>query len=260
MVTLDDMILREDAFLRDAEKLHLTFDETVVYSQIEDADVRKRLREFVDYEGTFAEVLDEICSNVVGRTLFRLVATKAAMKRGGQRIGLYDGAQNSNLYSRKDFAVLINLRMFDDRGIGIDARQYYCIDEDGQIVPKRKTLVGTLFHEFCHALHDIEQISEITEAGELHNSNYILGCTWDNAEELRTISGCIFGVAYDPICDHCFDLCYSLGRGEPFRPRYSHRGFHDQTPPHEEAMERRKLAAHLSESRKIMDGWKKYVL
>ncbi|MDR3316950.1 MAG: hypothetical protein LBS68_02710 [Puniceicoccales bacterium] len=255
-----DALFREDTFLRDAECLHLTFDETIVYSQIEDADVRRRLGEFVRFDGEFEKVLDELCSNVVGRTLFRLIATKATLRRQGQKIGLFHGEGYRNLYSRPDFAVLTDLGMFDEGGNGLDSHQYYCINGDGEIEVRGKTLVGTLFHEFCHALHDIEQITEITEMGELHRSNVILGYTWDNAEELRTITGCIYGVSHDPVCDHCFDLCYSITKRLPFRPRYSHRGFSDSTPQREEEMERRKLAAHMVESKKIMEGWKNYVL
>lgn len=251
---------REDLFFNDAEGLHLTFDDTWIYSSIEDADVRARLGEFVEYEPLFSDVLDEICAGVVGRTLFRIIATKSAIRMGGKKIGLFNYDGSASIYSRKDFAVATNRDMFDEHGNGISSQQYYYINDKGEIDTKGKTLAGALFHEFCHALHDIEKISEITDLGELHRSNTILGYTWDSAEELRTITGCVYGGRYDPICEHCFDLCNSIVTRNPFHPRYSHKGYDVTTPPLDEQNGRRQLLAYFSESKKIMDGWKKYVL
>ncbi|MDR3117056.1 MAG: hypothetical protein LBT98_00550 [Puniceicoccales bacterium] len=252
-------VFREELFFEDAEKLHLTFDESWVYSQIPDGEVRERLGEILAYDSAFSAVLDEICSNVVGRTLFRLLSTKAAMAGKGQRLRLANrGDIAGSYYSRRDFAVLTNCGLFDGAGLARDGSCYYCLAEEGGIGSKPATFTATLFHEFCHALHDLEKISEITVAGELHRSNRILGRTWDNAEELRTITGCIYGVAQDPICDHCLDLNLALARGLPFLPRYSHKGFDAKTPPRDEEMGRRELLSYLSESRKILDGWKRY--
>lgn len=252
-------VFREELFFEDAEKLHLTFDESWVYSQIPDCEVRERLGEILAYDSIFSAVLDEICSNVVGRTLFRLLSTKAAMAGKEQNLRLVHRDCNGSYYSRRDFAVLTNRSLFDGAGLARDGSCYYCLEEEGKIGTKPATLTATLFHEFCHALHDLEKISEITVTGELHRSNSVLARTWDNAEELRTITGCIYGVAQDPICDHCLDLNLSLARGEPFHPRYSHKGFDADTLPREEEMGRRELLSYLSESRKILDGWKRYV-
>ncbi|MDR2664469.1 MAG: hypothetical protein LBB14_03025, partial [Puniceicoccales bacterium] len=63
-------IFNETKFFRDAEAVHLTFEEAVVYSQTQDSEVRGRANEYVNYEPEFEGALDEICSNVVGRTLF----------------------------------------------------------------------------------------------------------------------------------------------------------------------------------------------
>ncbi|MDR2030179.1 MAG: hypothetical protein LBP65_01790 [Puniceicoccales bacterium] len=254
-----DAVFREDLFIEDVGRLHLTFDESWVYSQIQDGEVRERLGEILAYDAIFSPVLDEICSNIVGRTLFRLLSTKASIAGKEQKIRLVNRAINGSYYSRKDFAILTNRNLFDDNGLSRDGSQYYCLDNAGGIGAKPATLTSILFHEFCHALHDLEKISEITEAGELHRSNAILGRTWDNAEELRTIAGCIYGIAQDPLCDHCLDLHLSLAGGRPFFPRYSHRGFDAQTPQREEEIGRRELLSYLSESRKIMDGWRRYV-
>ncbi|MDR1456580.1 MAG: hypothetical protein LBI34_00750 [Puniceicoccales bacterium] len=250
---------RNDLFFEDAEKLHLTFDDTWIYSGIEDAQVRARLCEFVEYEPLFSSVLDEICAGVVGRTLFRIIATKSAIHMGGKKIKLFNYSGEVSIYSRKDFAVVTNRSMFDEYGNGLSSRQYYYISDDGEIATKGKTLAGALFHEFCHALHDIEKIPEITNLDELYRSNAILGQTWDSAEELRTITGCVYGQRYDPVCDHCFDLCDSIVTENSFHPRYSHKGYDVTIPPPDELAGRRQLRAYLSESKKIMEGWKKYV-
>ncbi|MDR0428445.1 MAG: hypothetical protein LBG86_00195 [Puniceicoccales bacterium] len=254
------IIFRREDFFHDAESIHLTFDETWVYSSIQDCDVRKRLDEFVDYAPIFSDTLDDMCENVVGRTLFRLIGTKSTIRMNGRKIKLSNYEGKSSVYSRKDFAIMSNRSMFDDDGNGLSSRQYYYVNEKMELNVKSKNISMALFHEFCHALHDMEKISEITEIGELHRSNEILGAIWDNAEELRTITGCIYGTNYDPICDHCFDLCDSIRKEKPFNPRYSHRGYDSETSSRDEERERRRLIAYYSESQKIMNGWKKYVL
>ncbi|MDR1437836.1 MAG: hypothetical protein LBI69_02130 [Puniceicoccales bacterium] len=254
------MQFRTEDFFRDAEKVHLTFDETWAYSQIPDGEVRQQIGEILLFDSVFSKTLDGICENVVGRTLFRLLATKSSLYRGGKKMQLRQYEGKVSLYSRKDFSVMTNLAMFDEQGNGLSSRQYYYVNGDGEIDVKSKTISMALFHEFCHALHDMEQLSEMKESGELHRTNAILGEVWDSAEELRTISGCIYGVDYDPICDHCFDLCESINRGCPFTPRYSHRGYDSATPSLDEKLERSRLLGYHCESRHIMEGWKKYVL
>jgi hypothetical protein len=249
-----------EKFFRDAEALHLSFNEALIYSQTQDMEVRERTNDFVDYEPAFATALDEITSNVVGRTLFRFIVTKARMRRNGEKIRLmsYDGPVNQ--YSLKEFAVKINLNMFDGNGNGIGERQYYYVDERGDVVPKTKTLAGTIFHEFCHALHDIERAGEITDGNQLAGTNEILHYTWGNDEELRTIAGCTLGPKYDPVCDHCYELCICIDRNRIFFPRYSHEGYSSTSSEREESDKRRRLRAHFSESRVIMNGWHTYVL
>ena len=246
-------------FFRDAEALHLSFDEALVYSETEDMDVRKRTNDFVSYGPEFAAALDEITSNVVGRTLFRFIVTKARMRRKGERIRLIPYEGSVNQYSIREFAVKINLRMFDVNGEGVRERQYYYVDKGGMVVPKPKTLAGTMFHEFCHALHDLERASEIAEGNRLAKTNEILYWTWGSDEELRTIAGCTLGPKYDPVCDHCYELCVCVDRGRTFFPRYGHDGYDASNSELEESQKRQKMLAHLSESRIIMNGWRDYV-
>ncbi|MDR1435847.1 MAG: hypothetical protein LBI39_01400 [Puniceicoccales bacterium] len=249
-----------EKFFRDAEALHLTFEEALAYSEAEDGDVRKRTDDFVAYESEFEESIDRITSNVVGRTLFRLIVAKARMRRGGEKMRLVSYGGSVNRYELKEFAVKINLNMFDEDGIGVNERQYYYADKNGDIVPKRKTLDGTIFHEFCHALHDISRSGEIADGNQLSGTNEILACSWGNDEELRTIAGCTLGQRYDPICDHCYELCICMDRNQTFFPRYSHEGYDAAAGESDEAAKRKRMRAHFFESQVIMGGWRSYVL
>jgi hypothetical protein len=177
-----------------------------------------------------------------------------------RKLSLVNYRSSRNEYDPADFSVAIDRSLFEETGDGVTARQYYYIDENGVVTLKPKTLVGTLFHEFCHALHDVERIGEMTERNQLYGTNTILAWTWGEDEELRTITGYTLGVNYDPVCDHCFDLCHCLLHRRNFYPRYSHDGYDASSAVHEEEGKRRKLLAHFSESRKIMEGWKDYVL
>jgi hypothetical protein len=111
--------------------------------------------------------------------------------------------------------VSVNLCYYDAKGIGIPGRGYYGVNSDNIIQIKGKTLVGSLFHEFTHALHDIEGSMNCTD----------LGKPWKNTEERRTISGYVNETTFDPICDNCFDLYMSLKNHSLFLPRIGHCGF-----------------------------------
>lgn len=256
-----DRIFNETKFFEEAEKIHLTFDESWAYSFIPDAEVRQRLDEILDYDPIFAPVLDRICLSVVGRTLFRFLSTKTKMRRKGEKIRLINQRNGEDsYYSRPDFAVITTRELFDENWVIQDGSMHYCLNEKGEIDTKEMTLADILFHEFCHALHDIESNGEILQAGELHRSNPILGEVWSNAEELRTITGCIYGVSYDPVCDHCFDVCECCIQKKEFFPRYSHYGFSPEASPLDEDMRRRKLLSYYPESENVMVGWKNFLL
>jgi hypothetical protein len=198
------------------------------------------LRNYAQHKQAFNKALNEICNNVVGNTLFRLLLIKM---NGSRKIHLVNYNEDGSRFSNRDFAVKVNLSFYNYEGVGIPSRQYYCLNQDGTVSTKLKSLVGSIFHEFCHALHYVSgATADDTEDGSI----------WNNKEELRTITGHMFEKPYDPICDHVFD--YSLN-GEQFCPRYGHIGWetgYDKNPP--------VLATNLINQRQYLCGWKKYQL
>jgi hypothetical protein len=127
--------------------------------------------------------------------------------------------------------IKINLNVYDRSGIGIPERQYYCVDEGGNISLKLKSLSGSIFHEFTHCLH-------YAEGGRTKVKTYDV---WDTREERRTISGYIDPGGFDPICDNCFHLYDSIVHGAPYMPRIGHCGYRSDTPPKTENKKREEL-------------------
>ncbi|GHU20094.1 hypothetical protein FACS189472_10860 [Alphaproteobacteria bacterium] len=153
--------------------------------------------------------------------------------------------------SYKNNVVSVNLAFYEESGIGISSRKYFYIDEAGNIKTKLKSLAGSIFHEFCHALHHISRTGKTSNVLCL---NKTLAKAWGKDEELRTIT-CLDN---DPICDHCFDFCQSILENEPFYPRYSHGGYVGNNEPTKSHLE--DLYNGISVSKNFMDGWREYVI
>jgi hypothetical protein len=217
------MQFNEVDFLKSAQKIHLKLEEIPIYETIPDAEVRKKLDEFIDYgkNPRFSKALDEICENIVGRTMFKVLMTKLQIEKKRMYIVPYEG--NGSGYDK--FVVYVNLSFYEENGEGVPLRHYFYIDDKNEIKMKLKSLAGSIFHEFCHGLHDVSE----TEKAEniICRDETDFGQTWDHDEELRTIT-CF---EHDPICDHCFDFCQSILKNEPFQPRYSHKGHNEVDEP-----------------------------
>jgi hypothetical protein len=217
-------------FIENTKRIHLaTTEQSLAFGTISGSEVRHRLSEIIEmdkelmsYKGpqlsnlvshkqAFNKALDEICTNIVGNTMFKLLLVKVGRTR---RIHLvnYDGS--GSRFSSEDFAVKVNLSLYDSDGIGIPSRQYYYINQDGTIGNKLKSLTGSIFHEFCHALHEVSntKIKNCTVCAKGSNMKIV----WDHDEELRNIT-CF---NYDPICDHIFGFNQSIIKGLTFLPRY----------------------------------------
>jgi hypothetical protein len=204
------------AFLEDANKVHLTNPDT-----IPDYEVREKLNTFVDYGGNprFSTALDEICTNVVGRTMFKMLMRKLP---SGQMLKITDigpvealsslSKQKGSSY--ENYEVKINLNVYDRYGLGIPEKQYYCIDKD-DITIKLKSIAGSIFHEFTHCLHETEDATRYALYGA---GAPLKGNPWTDKEERRTISGYIEADVYwpvdtyDPICDNCFHLYDAIAK------------------------------------------------
>ncbi|MDR1234396.1 MAG: hypothetical protein LBJ92_04635 [Holosporales bacterium] len=185
-------------FLEDTNKTH------PIMSNI--PDIRDKIDEFIDYDKSlFSKALDDVCNNIVGNSMFTLLMMNlppnkklsiinigpAEARTGDQLVD-----QTGSSYSSTNYAVKINPNVYDSDGIGIPDRQYYCIDEKGNITLKLKSLSGSIFHEFTHCLHHIDGTMTKNKTRDM----------WDSEEERRTISGYMEPGIYDPICDNCFDL------------------------------------------------------
>jgi hypothetical protein len=163
------MIFNEVKFLENVPRIHLESDEIPIYEAIVDAEVREKLNDFVGYDTNprfstantrFSVALDEICANIVGRTMFKVLMTKMTsgniLKTNG-KIRVLQCTEDGSRYSpqSRDFAVKINSDFYELDGTGISDRRYYGITKNGKIRTKLKSMAGSMFHEFCHALHHI---------------------------------------------------------------------------------------------------------
>jgi hypothetical protein len=112
---------------------------------------------------------------------------------------------------------------YDDDGAGLSDRQYYVMDlsapKDDQVTTRKKSLVGSIFHELTHALHWISKT----------NCNEKTNIIWKSMEERYTISGYRKKHGHDVICDYGFEKYNSimppnpaLGRDGKFCPRFGH--------------------------------------
>jgi hypothetical protein len=173
-----------------------------------------------------------------------VLITKLQVEKELMSITPYTG--NGSRY--EEYRVYINLSLYEENGTGISSRKYLYIDEKGEIKTKLKSLTGSIFHEFCHGLHDVSG-TDVFGIETICTMHKILGA-WSNDEELRTIT-CF---NHDPLCDHCFDLCQSISKNEKFLPRYSHGGCRGTAKLDE------KYTNCISASQKFMDSWKEYML
>jgi hypothetical protein len=243
----------EEKFLANVQKIHLKSEEVPIYSRISDSEVRKTLNEFVGHDNNprFSAALDEICANIVGRTMFKLLMAK--MKAAGtDKIKIISCETGGSGYEKLN--VYINLNRYDEKEVGFSSKRYYHIGEDGQIHTKLKSLSGSMFHEFCHALHDVSGTEKLDNILCEEGTN--IAYAWDEDEELRTIT-CF---EHDPICDHCFDFVQSNIKGVLFYPRYSHRSYKNNGNKLKEISKQEKLQRCFSASKKYMDGWLEYVI
>jgi hypothetical protein len=220
------MNINKELFIEDVKKIHLNNpEESIAFDAIQDEEVRQKLSNFIDCGDNtrISMALNEICTNLIGRTMFKLLMSRLSHGKkvkitdiGPRETGKTPIEQKGSSYG--NYEVKINLNVYDRYGVGIPERQYYCLDVDDLSI-KRKSIAESLFHEFTHCLHHIEDVDRYITYYEEK-----LSALWDNKEELRTIAGYIEPDTYDPICDNCYCL-YSAPRIGRYYPRLGHIGF-----------------------------------
>jgi hypothetical protein len=211
----------------------------------------------------FSAALDEICANIVGMTMFKVLMTKMIVcnilkSKGPIRILQYAGDGSRYSPQSRDFAVKINSNFYELDGTGISSRRYYGITKNGKVRTKLKSMAGSMFHEFCHALH---HISGPKIDHEVYCVSAELQEVWGKDEELRTIC-CLNlnGLCHDPICDHCFDLVQSIAKGKRFLPRCSHNIGYRSGRAVEDAENREKLLQHFLKYKILLEGYLEYAI
>jgi hypothetical protein len=222
-------------FLNNAKRIHLkSNDELLAFESIPVMNVRSKLTDIVldgftdDGKALISKVLDDICNNVVGNTMFMMLVAKKDPSEltitniGPKEINKLPTKQEGSSYSHTMYSVKINLNVYNRLGVGIPERQYYCIDERGNLTLKLKSLSGSIFHEFTHCLHYLEDASRCiiySDENSLPDGN-----PWTDKEERRTITGYIEADDYepidtfDPICDNCFHLYNVVAKVIPHLP------------------------------------------
>jgi hypothetical protein len=256
----------KDIFTREVKRLHLTSDEERAYfDALEDATAEAFVDEVFDLVddvnlikgedkrcknspkdiARFKLVLGQINENYVGHTLFKLLKTKlhfpfakAQTLDPNAKIRIVHDNTNvrpgkGGAFFTEQLAAVVKFMYYDDDGAGLLYRQYCVVDlsKGNQVVFRKKSLVGSIFHELTHALHWISG----TWSNEISNT------LWQSKEERHTISGVRDNHEHDIICDYCFEKYNSimpinpaLGRDGQFRPRLGHRRFprvDENTPP-----------------------------
>jgi hypothetical protein len=254
----ENMIFNNEKFTNAVKSIHLKPEEFSTYESIPDSEVRTKLNGFIDYgeNPRFSVALEEICENIVGRTMFRILMTKLMLRHKRMLLTHHDG--DGSKY--EESVVYVNLSFYKENGGGIPSRYYFYIDEKGEIKLKLKSLAGSIFHEFCHGLHDVSGTHISSKRNVLCVKDTPFKTTWSKDEELRTIC-CMEDAKHylqDPICDHCFDFCQSILKKEKFSPRYSHGGYNGIGEPAKEEL--KDLYDCIPVSQKYMDGWRKYII
>jgi glutaredoxin-related protein len=267
------MNFNEVKFLENVQRIHLKLDEISIYEAIADTDVRVKLYDFVGYDTDpqfsvvntrFSAALDEICANIVGRTMFKVLMTKMTLgnilkTKGKIKIKEQDERGKGSRYLHEEWTVKINSDFYELDGTGISDRQYYGIVEGREVEHKLKSMASSMFHEFCHALHHISKTNMKRKVYNILTSKE-LRKVWGQDEELRTIC-CVEDAKHcllDPICDHCFDLAQSILKGEPFLPRCSHNIGYRTERAVEDTGNRRKLLQHFLKYKTLLEGYLEY--
>lgn len=215
----------EVRFNSDVIRIHGTIDTNITASE-----VRRKLDEFIDYDPIFSDSLDKICENFVGRTMLHLFIKQMNIEKKDKIRLVNNTSAHGSSFSSSEFMITVNADLYDDSGMGING--YYGSIKDEHLIPIRKTIFSSIFHEFCHALHNISQTIHFSRGVQLNDFDRMIFSSInkpndrDAHSELRVITGYIKDGQFDPISCYYYDLYeYLSGHSKEFLPRYGHFGY-----------------------------------
>jgi hypothetical protein len=224
-------------FIRQVTTLHLQ-DESIktAYDKMNDIDILKhKIHKHIFYDDIFAPYIDEICNNLIGNTMLRLLIANMKAKRI-PRITITAG--DEDISDGGD--IIIDLSNYNqDTG---KAESPLCgIDSSDRIVEKYYTIEDTLFHEICHTFHwcSNRQQSDCKLLDDTYpDMEEKFLWTYDHSkdprypeddEELYNITGCYYKesnltnhMGFDPINCNMYDIYKCFLNKQPIVQRVFH--------------------------------------
>jgi hypothetical protein len=143
-------------FTEQAERLHLS-NQRVLEQYRLITDIRKEIDIFVKHEPIFNPYLDEICDNVVGSTMLKLLVANIKAK-GLRPLRIRKGQENQFFPDINTVHIAPKLYGPD----GYNTNIFCGINRDGALVEKRLTMCDGIFHELCHAFHTYSHKEKFT--------------------------------------------------------------------------------------------------
>jgi hypothetical protein len=217
-------------FLRQAENLHLK--NPIVLAQYKFiTNARKELDTVMKYDSKFSKYLDEICDNIVGNTMLKMLIANA---RAFNLSTLYIEIDKKDQFLPSINTIQINPDLYRQDGYYQDA--FYGVDRQGALVKKKLTMSDAIFHELCHAFHTYSDVAkfetdylDVIYAGRQEEKYLWTNRKSDNKfeddEEMYTITGYYWnsGRCFDPISCNMFDICKHSSKPESITQRVFHK-------------------------------------
>lgn len=206
-------------FIEQAENMHLK-DSKVLEQYKSITDIRTEINSYIKHNSVFDKYLDEICENTVGNTMLKLLVANVKAKPTAEQklINLVQvsGEAAQDQYVPSTHTVHINFDLYNERGIN---KHRLCgADMSKNLVSTTGTLSEFLFHELCHAFHDISGVLKPTSLDKSITLSHVYSSIstkhlWSNDEEAYNITGRSHdgvSLSFDPISCNMFDMWNSL--------------------------------------------------
>jgi hypothetical protein len=217
-------------FVEQAENLYLK-DPIILAHYRSITNVKKEIDAYAKHEAIFDMYLDEICENVVGNTMLKLMIANAKAQKLPTLLKIETGPKNR--FSPKKNTVYINPSLYGEDGYKIS--MFYGINRERGLTQKRLTMYDGLFHELCHAFHTCfgkrKSTADYLDAVYAGREEKYL---WtykqsdrkcENDEEMYIITGYYWdsGRSFDPISCNMFDICKHASDNKSIVQRMFHK-------------------------------------